>query len=89
MKTSKKHLRKSREQLTKDVLLQYSLAHWKQNVTDDLGVLHNRSLLTLLGFVPASIHVSQSDVGVAEALHPSDQPASLIPDYRNDLLSHI
>lgn len=37
----------------------------------------------------AGIHVSQSDVGIAQALDPSDHLASLLPDGGDDLPGDI
>lgn len=46
-------------------------------------------LLTLLSLVLAGVHISQSDVGIAQALDPSDHLAPLFPDHINDLQGHV
>lgn len=51
-----------------------------------ITVLH---LLTLLSLVPAGVHISQSDVGVAQTLDPSDHLRSLLLDGVDDFLGHI
>lgn len=45
--------------------------------------------LTLLGFVPAGVHVGQGDVGIAQTLHPFHQLASLLPDHVEDHLGFV
>lgn len=47
------------------------------------------ALLTFLVLVFASIHISQCDVCIAQALDSLDHPASLFPDCSDDLLSYI
>lgn len=46
-------------------------------------------LLTLLSLVLADVHISQSDVGVAHALDPSDHLVPLFLDHINDLQGHV
>lgn len=45
--------------------------------------------LTLLRLVLTGVHISQSDVGVAQLLDPSDHLASLFPELADDPQGHI
>lgn len=49
---------------------------------------HKRRL-TLVGFVAGGVHVGQSDVGVAQPLHPANHQAPLLPHLTDDLVGHV